>query len=297
MVWRPSKTVGLLTGLIFILTIGGINVYLIGTLLGQSIDVNLFITALLLVISMPLFFLWCYWYAGLIALRYYLDRNGLVISSVGYRYTIPMHTIRGILLGANVTMERGFRGVGWPGYLKGHMQLADLGLLWVHSTEPLSKQVIIVTDTVCHGISPRSPMAFVEDYVRRRALKPMRELPNEQVRLDLAALPIWHDRVYWVGMGLALLADVALFGWVAARFSALPSFIPLHVSTTGEVVRIAAKISVFMLPVIGVLTTTVNGLAGLLFHKRERLGTYMLLGSMLLVHVALWLAAIGMIGK
>jgi hypothetical protein len=47
---------------------------------------------------------------------------------------------------------------------------------------------------------------------------------------------------------------------------------------------------------IGILTTSANGLLGLLLHKRERLGTYVLVGMTLVVHGALWLAAFRMIG-
>ncbi|NLG26458.1 MAG: hypothetical protein GX557_00990 [Chloroflexi bacterium] len=290
MVWRPNKALGLSVGLVFILTIAGVDVYLVRTMLGQPFGLNLFLTALLMALSVPLCLLCCYYYLSLLALRYHLDRNGLVITSVGYRYSIPMRSIRELRRGAETVVAQGFRGIGWPGYLTGRMQLAGLGPVRIYSTQPLKDQVIVVTDLGSFGISPRRSAEFVADYERRRALGPMRELAPEALRLDLAGLPVWQDWAYWAVMVLAMLADVLLFGWLAARYGGLPESIPFHVVGSGEVTRIAAKSSLLMIPAVGTLSTIANGLLGFALHRRQRLATFMLLFAIVLVHGVVILA-------
>jgi cation transporter-like permease len=290
MVWRPNKALGLSVGLVFILTTVGVDVYLVRTMLGQPFGLNLLLTALLMALSVPLFLLFCYYYLSLMALRYHLDRNGLVITSIGYRYSIPMHSIRELRRGTEVVVERGFRGIGWPGYLRGRVQLAGLGPVRIYSTQPLKDQVIVVTDLGSFGISPRRPADFLADYERRSALGPMRELAPEVLRLDLAGLPVWQDWAYWAVMVPAVLADIVLFGWLAARFGGLPESIPFHVVGTGEVARIAAKSSLLMIPAVGTLSTIANGLLGFILHRRQRLATYLLLVAIVLVHGVVILA-------
>jgi uncharacterized membrane protein len=106
----------------------------------------------------------------------------------------------------------------------------------------------------------------------------------------VAGLPVWRDRLFWLILGLAALADLLGFGWMAARYAALPESIPLHVAGTGEVARIASKASLLMIPILGSLATLVNGFLGLALHARERVGSYLLMGALLLVHLVVGLA-------
>lgn len=296
MTWRPPKALGLCVGLVFVLTLAAVDFYLIRSMQGQPIGLNLFFMALLFTVSLPLFALWVYWYLGLITLRYQLDRNGLVITSLGYRYTIPMGAIREVRSGADVAVAQGFRGIGWPGYLKGSMRLAKLGTVLIHSTQPLHRQLLVVTDMGCHGISPARSEAFRQDFERRSTLGPMRELSAEELHLNLAGLAVWQDRVFWAIIALAALVDLLSFGWMAARYAGLPQSIPLHVVGSGEVARIASKASLLIVPALGSMATLVNGLLGFALHSRERVGAYLLLIAVVLVHLVTVLALFRVLG-
>ena len=61
MVWKPAKTLGLAVGLIIVLTIVGIDAFFVQSMIGQRLDFNLYVTALLFVLSLPLLVLWIYW--------------------------------------------------------------------------------------------------------------------------------------------------------------------------------------------------------------------------------------------
>ena len=122
-------------GLVVLLVIIGVEVFLVRSMIGQPPGLNLYVVALLFVLSLPLLVLWLYWYYGLATLRYTMDRNALVIACGASRYVVPMEEIRRTVRGDEVSILQGFRGVGWPGYLMGSLRLRDLGLLLVASTE------------------------------------------------------------------------------------------------------------------------------------------------------------------
>lgn len=296
MVWKPAKTLGLAVGLIIVLTIVGIDAFFIHSMIGQRLDFNLYVTALLFVLSLPLLALWIYWYHGLASLNYYLDRNSLIITCGMLRHIVPMQQIQRIAPGNEFTPLSGFRGVGWPGYLMGRIRVRGLGTLIVHSTEPLPRQLVVVTDTLAYGISPKDTTQFLEDYARRRALGPIEKPTQTTEYAPFAALTVWRDRWFWLFIVLSFMANAALFGWIINRYARLPALIPLHFNAFGEADRIAAKSGLLVIPIIGVLTMVVNNLLGLILHQRERLGAYLLVAATLGVQVILWLAALSILG-
>jgi hypothetical protein len=292
MVWKPNKTLGLVVGLIILLTIVGVDIYLVKSMVGRNVGLNLYFTALLFVLSLPLAALWAFWYYGLLTLRYYLDRNAFCIVCGTSRYVVPMETIRRVLVGSEVQPRDSFRGVGWPGYMHGTMRLVGLGTLSVQSTEPLEHQLVVVTDTLCYGISPAEPQRFLEDFSARRALGPMRQVAQTTEYTDFAAWPIWHDSSYWGLLALAFLANAVLFAVVAQVYGHLPERMALHYDSLGQVDRVGPRSNLLLVPGIGALTWVANGVLGFVLHRRERLGTYLLVAVTLAVQCVLWLAAL-----
>jgi hypothetical protein len=296
MVWKPPKALGLGIGLVIVLTIIGIDAFLIRSMFGQSIGFNLYLIGLLFTISLPLLALWVYWYYGLLTLRYYLDRNALEIVCNTSRYVIPMDAIQRIVPGNEVVVAKGFRGVGWPGYLMGHLMLEGLGLMMVQSTEPLERQLVVVTDSLCYGISPSQAERFLEDFAARRALQPMRHITSSVEYAPFVAAPVWRDRWFWGIATLAILGCVALFGLIFRSYGQLPERIPLHFDARGQVDRIVAKSGFLVVPEIGALTLAINGLLALILHQHERLGAYLLISMAVVIQIVLWLATWGILG-
>lgn len=290
MVWKPAKTLGLIGGLVIVLAIIGVDLFLLQSARGRGFEVNSYLSVLLLILSIPLLVLWVYWYYGLLTLHYRLDRDGLVIACGTCSYIVPMEAIEEIIPGRELKVLQGFRGVGWPGYLRGRVYAEGLGLVLVHATEPLERQLVVVTDSLCYGISPRDEARFLEDFARRRALGPVRALPQVVRYARLIALPVWRDRWFWAGLILAATACAALFGLLASRYGALPERIPIHFDAQGEVDRVGAKQGLLLIPWIGALTLGVNGLLGVVLHRYERWGARLLAGMSLAIQVVLWVA-------
>lgn len=295
MVWKPTKVLGAIVGLVILLTIVGVDGFLIENMLHQGLSLNLYFTAVLFLLSLPIVAVWLYWYVGFLTLRYHMDRNALTIASATGRQVIPLQAIQRIVPGAEMTVSQNFRGIGWPGYLKGAMRLKMLGMVRIHSTEPLERQLIVVTDTVSYGISPMLQQQFLEDFAARRSLGPMRELQPELASPRLVTWSLWHDRWLWVVLLAALLANAALFGMISARWVNLPERIPLHFDAQGIVDRIDNKSGLLVVPIIGALTFLVNMMLGILLHRQERLGSFLLAFSALGIQCILWMATLGIL--
>jgi hypothetical protein len=297
MAWKPAKALGLIVGLIIALTIIGVDVFLVRSMNGKDIDLNLYVMALLFVLSIPLLVLWAYWYYGLLTLRYALDRNALVITCGFSQHIVPMEAIERIVPGSDVTVTEGLRGFGWPGYIMGYMRLQGLGQLMVYSTEPLERQLVVVTNSVCYSISPRDTQQFLADFAARRALEPIRAVQQTVEYAPVAVLPVWRDKWFWGTVIMVFLANIVLFALVSKVYKNLPERIPLHFDVQGGVNRVAAKSGLLVIPGIGALVFVVNGLLGLLLHRRERLATYLLTGMALAVQVVLWLATMSALNR
>jgi len=296
MVWKPPRILGMIVGILLILTLTGIDLYLIQEMSGQPFGLNLFLTVLVTILTLPYVGLWLYWTYHLFTLRYYLDRNEFVILSGSTRQAIPMQTIRRITRGSDHTETAHFRGVVWPGYMWGRTELADLGTLSIHSTQPLARQLILETDEGCYGISPAQVERFLEDFERRRSLGIMRESQPSETRIGLAALPLWRDGHYWALLALAFGANAALFGWIAERYSSLATRLSIHSSVPGQVGMIIPKSSLLIVPAIGALALVVDGLIGVVLHHRERVGAWLMGLVALGIQGVLWVAAVGIVG-
>ena len=297
MVWKPAKALGLIVGLVILLTIVGIDAYLIQSMGSQGLGASLYLTALLFVLSLPLLGLWGYWYYELLSLQYTLDRNALVVAYGTCRHVIPLGAIRRIVPASEIGLSQGFHGIGWPGYLKGHVHREDVGLLLVHSTEPLERQLIVITNSLCYGISPSNPEQFLEDYAKRRMLGPIRRVVEGTEHARLLVLPVWRDRVFWLAIILAFVANIVLVGVIVNQYGELPERIPLHFDVQGQADHIASKSSLLLIPGIGALTLGMNTLLGMFLHRRARLGAHLLVYVALGIQAVLWLAAMGILTR
>lgn len=293
MVWRPGKALGLIIGLLIVLTMLAIEGLLINGMIGQAVSLSLYLTALLTMLSSPFLVLWIYWYVCLLTLTYRLDRNVLTIVCGAVRYQVPLVAVERVLPGHEVMSVKGFTGVGWPGFLMGRMRVRDLAPLLVLSTEPLERQLIVVTDSQCYGISPRLPQQFLADLAAHSALGPIRPAEHRRQVLALAALPLWRDASYWGLLLLASVANIVLWGYLVARYPGLPERMALHFGLSGEADHIGPRSSALMIPAIGTFIWVANCLVGALLHTRERLGAFLAALTALAVQAVLWYAMIG----
>ena len=297
MVWRPPKGLGLAVGLVIPLGIVGIDVFLLQSMVRRPPDIGSFAAALLLALSLPLLALCVYWYYELLTLRYHLDRNGLVIAFGTCRHIVPMSAIQSIISGDEVEPAGRFRGIGWPGYLKGRLRLKEAVWLLVRSTEPLRRQLVVVTESECYGISPQNPSRFVEDWMARRKLGFTRETRQGLELARLAGFPVWHDRGFWVLVILGLAVDAVLFGLVMSRYGDLPPEMTASLNARSQAAGVGSSGRDLVVPGIGLLILVINGIVGSILHRRERLGAYLMAGTAATVQALLWLGAAGVLTR
>lgn len=294
MICRPAKRTGLLAGLVIGATLLGVNALILQGLSRQTLGLGFYLTVLVFIGSTALFVLWLYRFAELLALRYELDRNALVIYTGLASYVIPLDAIERIVAGASLALQR-FQGLDWPGFVQGRAQVDGLPPLHLLGTEPLERQLVLVTRQGAYGISPPVASDFVAALRARQALGVIRPTDETIVRDSLATWPVWRDRLLWAIVALALIANLALFGFIFSRYEALPERISIHYNALGEVDRISSKAWLLTVPSIGALALLVNTLVGLALYARERAGSILLAGVALALQAVLWVAALGIL--
>jgi len=120
--------------------------------------------------------------------------------------------------------------------------------------------------------------------------------PRPPSALASLLIALWHDRLLQILLALALLANLALFGYLALRFASLAESLPLHFDSTGYADRIDPKSGIFALPIIGITVFFLNVGLGVLVHRRERAATILLSIAALFVEVLMWIAIINIAG-
>lgn len=289
---RPPLTIGLVAGLVIGLTLLAINLILVRTAQSHPIGMNLYLTVLLLLFTIPLFLFWLYALIELLTIGYTIDRNGITLGTLFVRQTIPHDAVTEISSGAAIHTVGRFRGLSWPGFLRGRTMINRPPRLIMYSTEPLERQIILYTDIAAYGISPSDPEAFLDRLRIRRELGAIHPVPHTTVRLSLAAWPIWGDRVFWTAASLALVLNLALMGYTVGIYPDLPPIVPLHWDAQGMVDRLAPKAFVFVVPFIGTAVLAMNTGLAFLLHFRERFGARLLSWATVGVQSGLWLAAL-----
>lgn len=120
--------------------------------------------------------------------------------------------------------------------------------------------------------------------------------PRTPSPITLVFRELSQDRAYQLLLSLVLLANLALFVYLALRFANLPDLLPLHFDSAGLPDRIDSKNSIFALPVIGLTVLFLNTSLGILLYRQERAVTLLLAVGALFVQLLIWLAVINIAG-
>jgi hypothetical protein len=283
-------------GLLFIGLVVALDAWLLHRLLSQSIrsqqiDLLSFLMGVVVLVSVPLLVLLAYQTLSCLTLRYRLNRNGLFVRWGGTQQIIPIRDIQRILSGSQLGGEIVHRqGVRWPGHERGEGLVPGIGRTRFLATRPLADQLLVVTPGLAFGISPAEPEGFRQAFEARRELGPNRLLERKVRRARWLTWPLWTDQTAWALLGLAVVVNLGLFGYLSARFPGLDLQLPLHFNNQGMADRIGAKVELFALPIIGLIILGTNLILGLLLYRRERAGSYLLWGAAAAAQALFWLA-------
>lgn len=105
-----------------------------------------------------------------------------------------------------------------------------------------------------------------------------------------------RDYVLLTLLGLTLLANLALFGFLLVRYNSLPDPLPLHFDVNGLPDRIESKNGILALPAIGLVVFGLNSMLGIMAYRRQRAATLLLVVGALCVQLLMWLATINIAG-
>ncbi len=123
--------------------------------------------------------------------------------------------------------------------------------------------------------------------------------PDWQDHLPPSALAVLRDRYLWALLIVALVVNLGLFAYLMFEFTrvppALPPLVPLHFDVNGDPDRIEPSGALFSLAQIGLIVIIGNLALGAFMYRRERLATYLLAATAIVIQLLLWLAAIQII--
>ncbi|MFQ5944996.1 MAG: PH domain-containing protein [Anaerolineae bacterium] len=284
--WKPNRLLGTTTLLVAILAIVLLDLFLFTYVQAQHFSLGTFVLAVLLGVTAPILAYLAYMLYQLRTLNYLLDRDSITIRCGGIRHVIPIHATQVVSGGEDETPVPG-RRFPWPGYWVGDF---PGGTVLYYATEPPSRHILIRSRNRAYAITPENPGGFLRSVESRQTLGPSQRAVESTARAEWMDWPFWRDRSAQGLILAGLLANVALFGALAAAFASVPQLVPIHYDASGMVDRIAPRIELLRVPAIGAITWSVNTFLGLALHRWESLATYLLAAVAVLVQALLAIA-------
>lgn len=290
MTFRPYPTRSGLISLGAAIVFAALAMYSLTVLFSRQPPAQMFWSLLGVLAALALALLAVYWTNSAFNLRYYLDRNGLIIYWGLAQQAVPFEHIRQIIPGSTLTGDATFRGVNLAGLRAGSGRHPEIGALRYRTTAPLADSTLVITKTGGYVISPQQPQKFMAAWQSRQPLGPTRQWAERTRRPWPFSNPLLADRLAWGLLGGGLLLLLALLGYIALNYVDFPGALPVHFNNLGRADRIAPKIFLLVLPTVGATVWLFNLLLGSLIYPREKVGARLLWGSTVLLLLCMWVA-------
>jgi hypothetical protein len=282
--WRGAAVCG---GIVLLI------VLLLAWLTSRPVSGLSFVLALLILAAVPVLGYIGFRTLSSLFMEYWVDRDGVTVVWGPMREIIPIGSIERIQRG-------GFEGLQgrwweWPNPYLTEGAAGSTGPIHSLATRPAPEQVVLVTGQAAYALSPRAPDEFITALQARHKLGPARLLKPERHWPSPWRWDIWRDRLALAMLGLAVLVNLLLFGYLCFRYPQLPANLPLHFDAQGQPDRYGSPASLFVLPLIGLGALVINGLWGAVIYRRHRTGSYLLWGGALVVQLLVAVALINLV--
>ncbi len=268
------------------LTIGGVllavAVYLATIAATRPVSIELFWTIIGVLTSAVLATIFLYRAIALFLLRFRLTRNGLKIRWGATTLRIPIAAIRAITPAPAMPVCT-VLGITLPRWW-----LCRREGMWLFATGAASESLVVKTAATEIYISPQNAEAFIRVWQKRVPLGTTQAWSFAIERRGVWAYPLWFDRVArYLGLG-ALLLTLIMVGATFTRYSHLPPAIHLLSGAASASSAIVSREQLLWIPYGGIAILLLNGVLGILWHKKEPLATYLLWSLTIVVEIGLW---------
>jgi hypothetical protein len=293
-IYRPSRLIGTATGAVVVALALILAALLMAFASHWAISAAKFLafgSAFLLLVLAAVF---AYWTYACFAMSYTLDEKSLSIRWGLIRQLIPLNQIERCVPGREARFLE-IRGVNWWGYHVGKASVVGIGEVLFYSTHRLAWEVTyIVTPSGSYAVSPENSVRFTTELQRlqrSQAEAAEEETPRQRAEHPLVALhPFWLDRRGQALALIAVLANVALFGFIFAIYPGLADHLNLAFPPLGQT-DLRPKREVLQIPATALALLALSLAAGLAVHKWERAASYLLFAGAILIQSLFWIAA------
>jgi len=233
-----------------------------------------------------------FWAWACSSMRYVLDHQGLSIRWGPVTHFLPMSSITAVTPG-KAEMRPRISGVGWWGYHIGSGEVEGVGPVVFFSTHRSAEELVYVrTASVAYGLSPQDPGRFAAEIERFQSAEDDEGPAEATIRREqIAAHPIWADRIAQYLALAAIAVNVALWGYVLAIYPDLNNEITIEFPPIGDITTLRARSEFLRIPTAASVILGVNLLAGLIFEWKERAATYLVLSGTLFFQVLFFIGA------
>ncbi len=293
----PGRFVGLaIIAIVILLDLGMLLLLFIAPVSMLTVILSLLILTSFMVIAFI-----AYVTSGIANVRYRVESGLLVIEWGRILQAIPLKDILSIVPSEELERIENFRGVRWPGCMigLGSLKVQDGSIVptTFFSTRMLEQQVLIVTDSMAYGLSPRDPFSFIASLQALMKSESDADQASAYSDLDILEWSIWRDRTALLLASAPVILNITLFAFLATAYSRLPEEVPLHYNQVGIIDRSGSPAGLFILPLIGLVAWTTTGLIGWFYYavRLERPVAYIVWGITVVIEVAVWVALLGLI--
>jgi hypothetical protein len=298
MVFKPLKSTGLAFGLAAVMILVGAEISALAFLRGAALSFLAFLTLCFFVASLPILSFIGYRCYGLALGRYVLSRNALVVEWGGRRELIPLEKVAEVRAVTEPTEVAALQpgGFSWPGCLVGRAKLPSLGQVEFLAGTDAHGLVIVRYEGGCLVLSPPDPLAFAQAFAGLQAEGPSAKIEPESMVPGFQRWSLWRDWPVLALVAAGGVSELLLIGYLLLVYPALPAEVALHFNAQGQPDRFGTPLNLFILPLIGGLTWSLNTLLGLWLRRREGEHplAHLLFGASLLTQTLVWVATLGL---
>jgi hypothetical protein len=291
-IYRPARLVGTATGAAMVTLALLLAALLMAFASPWAISAAKFLAFGSAFLLLALAAIFAYWTYACFAMSYALDERGLSIRWGLIRQFIPLSRIERSVHGREARLAE-IRGVNWWSYHVGRGSVAGIGGVLFYSCHRSPWELIyIVTSPGSYAISPENSVRFTSELQRlQRSSEAAAAEEGPRAEHPLVAIyPFWLDRYGQALALIAVLANVALFGFIFAVYPGLADHLNLAFPPLGQA-EFRPKREVLQIPATALALLAVSLAAGLAVHKWERAASYLLLAGAILLQGLFWVAA------